>query len=195
MKKLFWFIVMIIISLNNYAQKKVGLGLRTGINYSNVSNTNLDYKTGLYLSAFLNIQYSNFYALQPELGYSNQGGKARSSEDQDVKIDYVSLGLTNKFFVFKDKRFHFLFGVNIDLNYDDNFMKIENNSANNDVFFLDLALYGGLGYQFDFGLALEARYKHGLKSILEDDYFLLFPIDKAHKNYLFQFGMAYKFEF
>ncbi len=176
----------------SHSQKKVNPGIRVGANYSTLSNTNLDSKTSLYIGGFLNIQLSNFYALQPELFYSNQGADSRFYEDESVNIDYISIGLTNKFYVMNDARFHFLIGVSIDFNLEYSFIHLANNGWDSDTFFLDVAFYGGLGYQFDFGLALEARYKHGTIGVFTDEFF---DENNTRMNSLFQFGMAYKFDF
>ena len=166
-------------------------GLRIGANYANLSNTNMDSKTGLYIGAILNIQYSSFYALQPELFYSNQGAESRFYEDEDVNIDYLSIGMSNKFYVMRDARFHLLVGLSLDFNLDYSFISLANNGWDSNTFFIDIAFYGGLGYQFDFGLALEARYKHGTIGVFTDEFF---DENNSHMNSLFQFGMAYKFD-
>ncbi len=192
MKKLLLISMMILASIAIHSQKKVGMGFRIGANYSNLTNTNLDSKTGLYMGAFLNIQHSSFYAIQPELIYSNQGADARFYEDESVNINYLSIGLTNKFFVMNDARFHFLVGVSLDFNLEYSLISLANNGWDSDTFFLDVAFYGGLGYQFDFGLALEARYKHGTIGVFTDEFF---DENNTRLNALFQFGMAYKFDF
>lgn len=190
MRKLILAFLMLTVSFMIQAQKKAKAGIRIGANYSTLTNTYLDSKTGLYLGAFLNIQHSSFYALQPELTYSSQGANSRFFEDESVNINYISIGLTNKFFVMNDERFHLLVGVSIDLNLDYSFISLANNGWDSDTFFLDLGFYGGLGYQFDFGLILEARYKQGTIGVFTDEFF---DDNNTRTNSLFQFGMAYKF--
>lgn len=191
MRKIFFTFLMLTMCFVSQSQKKVRPGIRVGANYSSLSNTSLESKTGLYLGAFLNIQHSNFYALQPELIYSNQGADSGIYEDESVNIDYISIGLTNKFFVMNDARFHLLVGVSIDLNLEYSFISLANNGWNSDTFFLDVAFYGGLGYQFDIGLALEARYKHGTIGVFTDEFF---DEDNTRMNSLFQIGLAYRFD-
>jgi len=175
-----------------YSQKKASFGIKVGANYSTISNMNLDPQWGLLIGAFVNIQHSSFYAMQPELMYSRQGGRSRFEDQESIEIDYVSLGLTNKFFVMKDERLHFLVGVNLDFDFDDNIIWMINKGFNDDVFFFDIAFYGGLGYQFDIGLTLETRYKQGTIEVFTDDFF---NDERNHLNAMFQFSVAYKFDF
>lgn len=191
MKKLL-LLLMMFVFMTTYSQKKVGMGFRIGANYTTLTNTELDWKTSLYLGGFLNIQFSNLYAMQPEITYSNQGAESRFYEDEVVNISYISIGLTNKFYVLNDANFHLLVGANLDFNLEYSFISLANNGWDSDTFFFDVAVYGGLGYQFDFGLALEARYKHGTIGVFTDEFF---DEDNSHMNSLFQFGLAYKFDF
>ena len=59
---------------------------------------------------------------------------------------------------------------------------------------LEVVVLGGLGYEFPFGLALEARYKHGTISVDflgADD---LYEEPGSNLNGVFQIGAAYKFK-
>lgn len=207
MKKLI-IVLVLTISFTSQAQKK-SLGFKAGLNYSTIITSSssqedrykFNYKKGLYIGALFNIQYSDSYAFQPEIIYSNQGGKARSSENKDENIHYISLAATNKFFVMNDKKFHILAGASVDFNLYDNL--IENKSGygednddnkNDNISAIDLALFAGFGYQFDFGLILEARYKHGFFAVFSDEAFENIIDRGGSKNSLFQFGMAYKFD-
>ena len=210
MKKILLTLVVLIVYLTSQAQKKANFGVKAGVNYSTISISSdkdryeFDYKKGLYIGALLNIQYSDSYAFQPEIIYSNQGGKAKSPENKDENIHYISLSATNKFFVMNDKKFHILAGVSIDFNLYDNLIENKNGYGKDDemndsyeddsVSAIDLALFTGFGYQFDFGLILEARYKYGFFAVFSDE-ILMNIIDRSgSKNSLFQFGMAYKFD-
>ncbi len=175
-----------------FSQKKAKLGIKAGANYSTITATNLDAKMGLYAGLFLNIQVSDFYVLQPELFYSNQGGTSKSLGDKDIEIHYISLSLANKFFVMKDQRFHLIAGMGIDLDFDDNFVNFRNNGFNDRIFFMDAVFFGGLGYQFDIGLTIEARYKRGAIGVFTFD---SWDIESNNYNTVFQFGMAYRFDF
>lgn len=190
MKKAF-IIILVLTSTFAFSQSKTLMGIKAGANYSTITNANFDAKMGVYAGLFLNIQFSDFYALQPEVVYSNQGGTSKLLGDEDVDIHYIALSVVNKFFVMNDHRFHFLAGVGLDLDLDDNIVSFANNGFDDNIFFMDMTVFGGLGYQFDMGLIIEARYKRGLIGVFIDEFF---EYDSDHYNSLFQFGMAYKFD-
>lgn len=180
------------------AQKKTSFGLRGGANISNLSNSDLETKTGGYLGAFLNIRFSELYALQPEVGYSNQGGDTKFSEGSDVDIHYISITAANKFFV-KNTGLHFIIAPSIDFDVDDTPVGIVNREEGNDITFVDISIAVGLGYEFKNGLAIEARYKQGTLDVFSGDFhdFEVQPIyeEKNQFNEVFQLGLAYRFNF
>lgn len=200
MKKTLFTILLLTVCFLSHAQKKAKLGIKIGANYSTIldpkeetSNRNeFKPKTSIYIGAFLDIKRSDFYTLQPELVYSNQGGKAKFLENEDVNLHYICLTIANKFFILKDEGLHLIVGSSIDFNLEDNFVSLENMTTSN-YFLIDFAFFGGLGYQFKSGLTIEFRYKRGILDVFDDDYFLIFPSDIGNKNSLFQFGLAYKF--
>ncbi|MFK5878053.1 MAG: porin family protein [Flavobacteriaceae bacterium] len=191
MKKHLLIVVLMLITYSAFSQKKLHLGVKAGVNYSSLSNTSFDYKPGLYVGLFLQVQVSDFYALQPELYYSNQGAKTNFLGAEDVNIHYVSIAFANKFFIMNDQRFHLLAGIGLDLDWDDNLINLANSGfETNNIFAVDMTVFGGLGYQFDMGLTIEARYKRGLIGVFTDELFE----ENNHFNSVFQFGLAYKFD-
>jgi len=60
----------------------------------------------------------------------------------------------------------------------------------------DISVFGGIGYEFPFGLILEARYKQGLIEIdlfdFDFDSDSFDTVDEAF-NVSFQYSVAYKF--
>lgn len=200
MRKIFLSIFMFTICFTSQAQKKTKFGIKIGANYSTIlSPRNDDHylynfkpKTSIYIGAFIDIPRSDFYTLQPELVYSNQGAKTEYLEDGTANLHYMCLTIANKFFILKDGGLHLIIGSSIDLNLEDNFVSLGNRTTSN-YFFIDFAFFGGIGYQFKSGLTLEFRYKRGIMDVFDDDYFLIFPGGVGDKNSLFQFGLAYKF--
>lgn len=63
------------------------------------------------------------------------------------------------------------------------------NYNDNDITGFDLAFAFGAGYEFPFGLGVEARYKVGIIDILD------FFSDGNSKNNVVQLGLNYKFKF
>ncbi len=178
-----------------FAQTKIRPGIKMGVNQSTLTNLQMDYKTGLYLGAFAHIHFSEFYTMQPEIMYSSQGGRSQTTGAEDLQINYISIDLANKLFVGKNLGLHFIVGPSIDLNYDNNPISWVNNdfsTRDKKLTGFDLAVFGGIGYEFPNGLILEARFKQGMVDIdLWDNDF-----DNNGQNIfnaVFQLGAAYKF--
>lgn len=196
MKKVLVVLLFLVFSISSFSQSKVRPGIRLGFNSANISNTNLEDKIGLNGAIFADIRFGKFYALQPEIAFSSQGGES-SFNGGDLNINYISIALANKFYVVPKAGLHFIVGPSIDLDFDNNFINIVNDTDDSDVTPIDLALFFGIGYEFPFGLTIEARYKQGLINIdLFDDFF--YDSDDSNGNpslnNVFQVGLAYKFK-
>lgn len=185
------------------AQAQVRLGMKVGVNIANISELETSAKTSFYGGLVLNIKTSEKYTLQPELHYSKQGAKLDDENNtlegtsNDIKLDYFSIGIINKFNV--AKKVNFLFGPSIDLRVYENF-DIYNDW---DIFpHVDLAFIGGFEVNLTSNLSIEARYKQGIIDVLDyediydynyDDY----DNDRETRNLngVFQFGLTYTFDF
>ncbi len=198
MNKTLLFLASCLFTASITAQLKVKPGVRTGFNLANISNTSFDTRVGPYLGVYADIRFSSFYAMQPEITYSNQGGKSNISSVGDLKIDYISIGLANKFYIIPNQGLHLIVGPSFDIDFENNFISLVNGNSDSEVLPFDLSIFGGIGYEFDFGLTLEARYKQGL---LDIDWFNsdfnngIYDGDGNTLNVVFQIGAAYKFDF
>jgi len=203
MKKIILSLALVIATTTAFSQVEFNPGVRLGVNQSKITNSELEAKTGLYAGLFANIQFTDFYALQPEITYSNQGGKSDINGVDDLNIHYVSVGVANKFFVVKDLGLHIIVGPSIDLNFEDNWINLINDDGDIDITPIDFTIFGGVGYEFPFGLSIEARYKHGLLDLDTDDNsyydtngnYQYYNYDDNQLNAVFQIGVSYKFNF
>lgn len=174
-----------------FAQTQKGIGIRAGANISRLANSNLDAKINSYFGLFYHARISDLYALQPEVGYSNQGGKIKGSNN--VYIEYITLNVANKFYLNPENGFHVLISAGADLDIDDRALR--NTFDGNDVTFIDLHIALGIGYELKNGLNFEIRYKQGLIDVYSGS-FHNFDSDlyenKIQLNSVFQIGMSYK---
>ena len=197
MKKIIIFLVIAILSFSGFSQSKTSFGFRGSVNLAQLSNSDLDSKTGLYFGLFVHIKISDLYVLQPELGYSNQGGDAKNALVENADIHYISIAATNKFFV-KDSGFHFIIAPGIDLDTDDTFIGLSNRSEGNDITFIDFTVGLGIGIEFKNGLGIEGRYKRGLIDVFSGNFHNfnsdLYEYEKQF-NSVFQLGLTYKLKF
>tara|TARA_R110000751_G_scaffold295678_1_gene404355 strand:+ start:19773 stop:20366 length:594 start_codon:yes stop_codon:yes gene_type:complete len=195
MKKLLCTGLFLIISTTLAAQSRSQLGVRLGLNNAKVLNSGLDTKSGLYTGLFLAVRFTDNYTMQPEIVYSNQGGNASYRNGENININYVSIALANKFFVTKNQGFHFILGPSLDINFDDNFINLINDNGDNlEITPVDLAMFGGIGYEFDFGLGLELRFKQGLIDLdFNDSEEYGGNSEENQLNRVIQIGLSYKF--
>lgn len=195
MRNLLLFIGLTFISFTSFSQSKTTFGLRSGLNVSKLSNSNLESKTSFYLGALVHMKLSDMYVLQPELGYSRQGGETRFSNEENLNIHYISLAFANKFFV-KNSGFHFIIAPGLDFDADDSLVNLVNRSEGNDVTFIDLNIGIGMGVEFKNGLGIEARYKQGLVDVFSGNWHRFESQqyeDETQLNGVFQIGILYKF--
>ncbi|MGB1307261.1 MAG: porin family protein [Oceanihabitans sp.] len=159
MKKLVLAIVFLAIGTSTFAQVKIRPGFRVGLNSATYTNTeNTSRKLGVNAALFANVHFARFYELQPEITYSNQGFKqddftiaGSTIKGDEFSVNYLGLAITNKFFIVPNTGIHVLLGPTVEINIGDD-------SNDDDITPIDFSLFGGIGYEFPFGLGLEARY-------------------------------------
>lgn len=179
-----------VMTISAFSQVTFNPGVKAGLNFSNVSGTEGETKTDFYVGGLMEMQFANFYALQPEIIYSRQGAESSVSGVEGIELQYLSISIANKFSPFKNIGLNFVVGPSIDIKIGDNLDYYDELAP------MDFAFFGGLSYEFPFGLEIEARYKQGIIDI--DDGFSEFGNSEADDNNLnsaFQIGVAYKFDF
>ncbi|HPF96401.1 MAG: PorT family protein [Mangrovimonas sp.] len=211
MKKSFFIISFILLSLTAFAQITVRPGVRGGVTISNITNGHGDANTDFYVGGYAAIKFTRFYVLQPELTYSRQGTKdffygiedgydpiigGFNSFDKDLEIQYLNFTIANKFSPIPNTGLNFIVGPSFNIKVADNYDHQYHNITG-----FDFALLAGIGYDFPFGLGIEARYNQGLIDIFgydfvddydddDDNYF-----DEVYLNSYFQIGLTYTFNF
>lgn len=172
------------------AQTAFTTGARAGLNISTIEDIEASNKTGMYAGVFGNLRFAKFYSLQPELNFSMQGANKVHLSDRyfpetnggkaDVPLNYLGLSVINKFHF---KSFNLQVGPTLD------FLMSESIYNRNNV---DLAINFGAGYDFTDNLSVEARYKMGVRDVVDDQMILWFFSD-INYNSLFQIGLTYRF--
>lgn len=189
------FISSVIVSAQN---KKFSLGVALGVNQAQLSKSDLSYRTDFFAYIQGAIKFSEMYILQPEIGYSQQGGKSKNSAISNLYTKYISIAITNKL-TFKNTGFSITLSPGVEFDIDDTFINLMNRSEGNDVTFVDIFIAPGVRYDFKNGLGLFLRYKQGLIDVFDGDFhtFSGNPTykNKVQLNQVFQLGVAYKFNF
>ena len=205
-------VLLILVSVSALSQEKFRYGVKGGVNISTIKRTNgfgfinysprVGYNIGAFGEYFLNEKIS----LQTELIYSLQGAKFEEIEfresadspaivnsDLGVKEDYLLIPFLVKYNI---KGFNFFTGPqlgilissetkNINLFNEGSVVSTSKNDAGSSI---DFALAFGLGYNFEIGLFLDARYNLGLSNTIDAD-----DATVKEKSRVFQFSLGYKF--
>ncbi|MGV3461386.1 MAG: outer membrane beta-barrel protein [Flavobacterium sp.] len=194
-------LLLCMIGLSAAAQVTFKPGIRAGVNFANITDSESDTRTDFYAGAFGAIKLSKFYTLQPEITYSRQGANNLNlySYDyntgnnvqykNDVEIEYISLGLINKFTL--NNAFNIHVGPYLDIQTGSNIR------TDSDA---DTGIMAGIGYTLPFGLTVEARVKQGIIDIAGNDYYYDYIYDYSNSddyntNFVFQLGLSYSFDF
>ena len=198
MKKIFTLLALFLLSaFAAEAQVTFKPGIRAGLNFASIRQTDFDSRTDFYAGGFGAIKFSRVYTMQPEITYSRQGGKgeavfydpflnAYGKVEADIKIDYLSFSVMNKFTFSESFDIHV--GPMID------FQTIANVNTNIEF---DMGIMAGVGYTFPFGLTIEARVKKGILDVLETDDYETDEFDFAYDyntNFVFSIGGSYIFD-
>lgn len=204
MKKLFFFtlIMLVAVSVSSNAQTK--FGLKAGINIANVTGDleGSDSRMAPYFGVFANFALSEKVVFQPELLYSMKGDKDSYTENYEgvnvnvekvAKFDYLDIPLMFKFK--PGGGFNLLAGPQIGLLLS---AKIKTEASAQGISAseeedikeymkgVDFGLGFGLGYEFDFGLGIDARYNLGLSNVSDES-------GVEVKNNAIQIGVSYNF--
>ena len=195
MKKIILSLALIIASTTMFSQVTFKPGVRLGANIASISNTNTDGRIGLSAGIFGELKLGEVYALQPEIIYNQQGAK-------NVELDYISIRVTSKFYFLKDKMpIYALISPGFDIEIGGNVDTYSSSTGAGVNLESDISFSGGLGYDFPFGLGVEARFKKGIVGLGDNfnnyDEFGNYQSNSGsgQSNTVIQIAAVYKFDF
>ena len=185
MKKGLFTIILILFLTSTYAQVTFKPGVRLGLNIASISNTDDGSKIDLHAGIFGELRLGGVYALQPEINYSKQGS-------EHIDFNYLSIRIVNKFYILSEDTPLFIsVSPGFDVNLNGNTQSYSNEYGAGVNFDADLSFTGGIGYDFPFGLGVEARYKKGIIDIFTN----FDNQTKKRLNSVIQLSAYYKFDF
>ena len=186
MKKLFGCATVMMFCVSIVAAQETHFGLKAGVNFASVNNSpGADYKSkaGLHIGGLAHIHLNKNFALQPELIFSMQGGKA--DNDFKLKLNYINIPMLVQYMT--ENGFRLQTGPqlglltsaksengNVEVNIKDNFTSA------------DFSWVFGAGYLFPGGFGVDARYNLGISDVWDAD-------NAKLKNSVFQLGVFYQF--
>ena len=186
MKKIIFFTVLILMSYVLLAQH-ASFGLKAGANFSNIfiKDNSTKYSTGFHVGGLSHIHLSRKWAMQPELVYSQQGGKTTfNNVETTTHLNYINIPVL----------FQRMFGAGFRLeagpqigfliNAKDKYGSIEKD-VKSSFKTVDFSFPIGIGYSTKSGLGFDGRWVPGFSNIWESG------VSKA--NNVFQLGLFYHF--
>ncbi len=181
MKKLILLAIVAMAAVSVYAQD-VQFGVRGGLNlsteskYKNISGNDAespDFRTGLHIGGLVNWAINERFELEADLLYSMQGYKDKvnveaeqslANKNYKVTSHYLALpiaakvNIVNGFYVECGPQFGYLLSKKDKLEG----FETENSFTSDNTKKFDFGIFGGLGYKFENGVFVDARYIHGL---------------------------------
>jgi len=166
------------------AQTDTHFGIKAGLNISSLDvKEGVDFasKAGLYLGGLAHVHLSPHFAVQPELVYSQQGGKDGSDK---WNINYINVPVLLQYMA--GNGFRLQTGPQLGIKASAKIKTGDVEVENNDVSTLDLSWALGASYIGASGLGVDARYNIGLSNV--DD-----ASSPIVRNRVFQVGLFYQF--
>ena len=86
------------------AQTNLRFGPMVGLNFANIGGKdatgNLSSKTGLYIGGFMTYQFSDMFALEPQVAYSMEGAtSAQGGVNSTISLNYISIPVFLKLYI------------------------------------------------------------------------------------------------
>jgi hypothetical protein len=167
------------------AQAQVGIGLKVGANYSNITGDDApDSNKRLFgghagLTANFPISSDNFFSVQPELLFSMKGAK-NDATDADLRLYYIDVPVLARF---NAAPLFFEFGPQLSINVGDN---VDLDGVDPDYRRTGLGYAAGLGIATPLGVSLGLRYNGDVSKLFDEG-------DAKMYNDVFMLSLGYTF--
>lgn len=196
-------VITLLFSLNNFSQKKSKLGIRLGLNNTNISHINSERSFSSYLGVLYPVKIGKNKTMQVELTYDNQKTKLINTTlissgcmtyindpisncyIDEVKMSLITASLTYKFF--NKEKFYAIAGTFLSAIMDENFNQYRPGMFNFSPL-ADFGLHVGAGFKLSPELILEFRYKKGFEDVI-----LTREDRDSNQTDTMQLGIIYKF--
>jgi hypothetical protein len=172
----------------------LALGLKAGASLSSLVGPDAAFKEnffGFHTGIFANLSLSNHIAFQPELLYSQKGGRPqiRNNDDVALRLHYVDVPLAlhvnvGGLFFEAGPQVGFLAGARLKVNNTYTDVKESYNTV-------DAGYLAGLGYQRKSGLGVGLRYNGGITNIKKEATVGSITYQDRARNSVFQLYLTY----
>jgi len=167
-------------------------------------NTNV--RPGLNVGVLAEINFTENFAIQPEVVYSQQGTELEvkywtgnivgAKETYTSKTDYINIPIAAKYYIFEGlsiqagPQIGFLVSAKEKAEYSGFEGRPNEEIDAKDAYKkVDFSILGGIGYDLPLGIFVQARYTYGLTNINDDRE----TSDVELSNNVISFSLGYKF--
>jgi len=160
MKKLFIMAILLVAGSSSMNAQGIDFGVKAGANFAKLDGDGLDGDnlTSFHVGALLELNVFENFSIQPEVMYSSQGTKI---EDEDIKLDYLSVPVLAKFYLISDK-------LSLEAGPQFSFLVNDDVPETFETKSFDFAAIGGLGFNVTNNIFVQARYVVGLTDTTKD---------------------------
>ncbi len=166
MKKFIALLLLLTVSVVGAQEKFLKFGIKGGVNFSNFSGDveHIDFKTrsSYHIGALVEMRVFQNLSIQPELLYSVQGAKVESDVVgvDDIDFKYLTVPVMAKFYL-NDK-------LGIEAGPQFAFLVDDNAGESLRSKSFDFSVAGGLFYDFNKSIFIQARYVAGMSEASKD---------------------------
>jgi hypothetical protein len=172
---------------SSYAQE-VGLGVKGGLNASNISNFDGDNRVSGHLGVFANIKVNHSWAFQPELLYSGEGQRYMDGGDQyTLALNYIDIPLLIQYYPVHNVYLEFGPQIGFLVSARDKGPDGYNHGVTSDYNKTEAKLDLGVGIHATHNVGFYLRYGVGLSDITPGDNY-------RYTNDVFQLGLSYRLQ-
>lgn len=170
---------------------KFYFGPKFGFNVASISNGLEKSKFSFAAGGFAEFKFDPKASFLVELLYSRQGdGDKVNGTKYKWRMNYLNIPLMGKYYFYKNFSAHFGPQIGILLNSKtkskNGGTEVKTDIDHTNTF--ELGLNFGVGYDFDWGLAVTARYGLGLTNVIDKDHY-----GDGCKNRVFQLAVGWRF--
>lgn len=174
MKKLFLFTALAMFAFTTANAQGINVGAKAGVNLASVNgdgSDEVDGRTAFHVGGVVHLEFSELFALQPELIYSAQGFTQNvdlgdlGNFESTVKLDYINIPILADITLIEGLSLQggpqFGFNVTSELEVDGETGDLEGVES------VDVAAAIGAQFKLPMGLFFQLRYVAGLTDIVE----------------------------
>lgn len=186
-------IALLTVFIIQSAEAQVSLGIKGGLNFANINTSSpgaaYNSRTGYHAGAFVLIKLAKL-GIQPEFIYSQQGSTIQfNGSNFDANFTYLNIPIIAKLYVIggfnlqAGPQFGFLMSANGPVN---NNGTVSSQDIKGTLNGSDISVALGGGFDFPFGMSLDARYNLGVSDVNTS------ASASAIKNQVIQISLGFK---